>query len=126
METSSDLVNYFRLEYRAFPDYIEHTRVYSDEARGIRKAKETTQWSRTEEISQGGFGDVWLEKERGGQLRAVKEIRKYDEMSRKIDYERELLAMAYFSRVIDLPYTVMVCPNVGVGQLDVRFLSRMV
>ena len=100
METSSDLVNYFRLEYRNFSGYVEHTRIYSDPARGIRKAKKTTQWTRVKEIGQGGFGDVWLEREHGGELRAVKEVRKYDEMSRKIDYERELLAMAYFSRVI--------------------------
>ena len=46
MDTSSDLVNYFRRENSAFPGYIERTRFYSDLARGIRKAQETKQWSR--------------------------------------------------------------------------------
>lgn len=99
MDTGSDLINYFRLETRFFPWYTEHSRYTSDQARGLRRVKEVKQWSRERELGQGGFGDVWLEKEHGGQLRAVKEIRKRDEDSNNIDYSRELLAMAYFSRV---------------------------
>jgi hypothetical protein len=99
MATSSDLVNYFRLEAKFLDDHTEHGRERSDPGRGLRKYTEIQRWKRIRELGHGGFGDVWLEQEEGGQLRAVKEIRKRDEASRKIDYSRELHAMASFSRV---------------------------
>lgn len=100
MESSSDLIEFFKLETRFLDDCIEHTRVIPDPARERRKPiKEVKQWRRVRELGEGGFGIVWLEKEQGGELRAIKEIRKRDQQSNRIDISRELLAMAYFSRV---------------------------
>lgn len=49
-----------------------------------------TTWKRDKELGIGGFGEVWLEKETGGEFRAVKTITKFILRSSKIDYEREL------------------------------------
>ena len=100
MESSSDLIEFFKLETRFLHDCIEHTRAVPDAARKRRKpSKEAKQWRRVRELEEGGFGVVWLEKEQDGELRAVKEIRKRDQQQNRIDISRELLAMAYFSRV---------------------------
>lgn len=47
-------------------------------------------WTKDKELGVGSFGEVWREKEIGGQFRAVKTIRKFTLKSNKIDYEREL------------------------------------
>ncbi|KAA6411068.1 MAG: CAMK kinase [Lasallia pustulata] len=99
MESSSDLVEFFKLETRFLHDCTEHTQAVPDPTRIRRKSiKEVKQWRRVRELGEGGFGVVWLEEEQGGELRAVKEIRKRDQQSNRIDIIRELLAMAYFSR----------------------------
>ncbi|KAI4131429.1 MAG: hypothetical protein LQ347_002986 [Umbilicaria vellea] len=99
MESSSDLVEFFKLETCFLADCIEHTRAVPDPARKRRKPiKEIKRWRRVRELGEGGFGVVWLEEEQDGELRAVKEIRKRDQLSSRIDISRELLAMAYFSR----------------------------
>lgn len=100
MESSSDLVEFFKLETRFLHDCTEHTQAVPDPTRIRRKSiKEVKQWRRVCKLGEGGFGVVWLEEEQGGELRAVKEIRKRDQQSNRIDIIRELLAMAYFSRV---------------------------
>lgn len=52
-----------------------------------------TTWKRDKELGIGSFGEVWLEKEIGGELRAVKSIAKFILKSSKIDYAREVQAM---------------------------------
>ena len=100
MESSSDLIAFFKLETRFLHDCTEHTRAVPDPNRKRRKSiKGVKQWRRVRELGEGGFGLVWLEKEQHGELRAVKEIRKRDQQSNRIDISRELLDIAYFSRV---------------------------
>lgn len=49
-----------------------------------------TTWTQDKELGAGGFGEVWREKELGGQFRAVKIISKFALKASKINYEREL------------------------------------
>lgn len=52
-----------------------------------------TTWKRDKELGIGSFGEVWREKEIGGEFRAVKTITKFILKSSKIDYEREVQAL---------------------------------
>jgi hypothetical protein len=59
-------------------------------------------WYRGRELGRGTFGTVFLESsEKGeeGNLRAVKDIAKDKNSKIKIDYNRELAAMATLSKV---------------------------
>lgn len=95
----ADLIDRYRLPTTFRKEAIEHRRLVSDRARGLRRVTEIKKWSRVRELGHGGFGTVYLEKELHGALRAVKEIRKPTHGARTMDYLRELLAMAYFSMV---------------------------
>lgn len=98
-DTGVDLIDRYRLRTTFRRDSTEHHRYISDRARGVRRLTEVKRWQRVKEIGRGGFGEVFLERERSGDFRAVKEIRKQRYGSTSIDYLRELLAMAYFSMV---------------------------
>jgi hypothetical protein len=60
-------------------------------------------WQRQRKIGGGGFGSVWLEKcTKGGknrdiEVRAIKQIEISQQNSARIDYNRELEAIAKFS-----------------------------
>jgi hypothetical protein len=90
---SSDLVEHFKLETQFFPEYVVHH--LSDLAHG--NVAQT--WSRRKILGQGGFGMVWLEDEKAGTLRAVKEVRKYAMEKLSVDYQKELIALAKLSKV---------------------------
>lgn len=64
-----------------------------------------TTWTRDRELGIGSFGEVWLEKESWGELRAVKTITKFVLKSNKIDYQRELQALVKVKDVQSLPHT---------------------
>ena len=55
-------------------------------------------WHRDRELGRGGSGTVFLEKSGAGELRAVKEIMKDKHTRTKINYERELMAMAILGK----------------------------
>jgi hypothetical protein len=98
-----DLIEHFKLDAQVFGEHTLHIEYVSDPARGIRKARIEKRWDKERYIGHGAFGDVWLEvqKERGqvAAERAVKSIQKRQMESVKIDYRRELLALAKLSRV---------------------------
>lgn len=54
-------------------------------------------WIKQNELGSGTFGEVWLEQNQEGETRAVKCVKK--RTGYKIDYYRELLAMAKLSKV---------------------------
>jgi hypothetical protein len=54
-------------------------------------------WIKQNGLGAGTFGEVWLEKNQKGETRAVKCVKKLND--KKIDYYKELLAMAKVSRV---------------------------
>ncbi|KAI9874609.1 MAG: hypothetical protein M1830_009566 [Pleopsidium flavum] len=101
MASASDLIDHFKLDAQVYPDRTHHTFYTSDHARGRRKVKVEKVWHKHKKLGQGGFGAVWLEVEHEGKIkaeRAVKEIPKNNGLSCQIDYKRELLAMAKFSK----------------------------
>lgn len=78
--------------------YVEHTRRITDTRRGIRNAVRVDQWTNDQELGRGGFGTVFLQREKSGLFRAVKQIPKHTGRTRTIDL-REVLAMANLSKV---------------------------
>ena len=67
---------------------------------GPRSTKIVKRWRRQELLGSGSFGDVWLEvlQDQPDMKRAVKVIQKRRMKDAKIDYTKELKALAEFSR----------------------------
>lgn len=99
LRTGNDLLDFWQLRAHFVGPFVEHRRYISDASRGIRKQLEFKQWRRGRELGRGAFGTVFLEKEREGELRAVKELQKSTYKEKAIDYLREILAMANMSKV---------------------------
>lgn len=65
-----------------------------------RRRKPQKQWYKVRQLGRGGFGTVWLERLKdNSSIRAVKEVPKTTKNGPPIDFTRELLAMAKFSKV---------------------------
>lgn len=79
-----EIINDFKLETTIHTDYTEHL---------IDNKRE--RWHREQKLGEGGFGLVWLERERTtDRYRAVKRIQN----TSRIDYRKELVALEKFSR----------------------------
>jgi hypothetical protein len=105
MASSSDLVDYFRLD--ATFDPIQA--VTRENVRAAKRTRRTVvkEWKRTKRLGEGGFGTVWLEEEtEEGHLRAVKEVSKNESTTARIDYIRELVALGRLSKVSSCPSTI--------------------
>ena len=100
MDTSLDLVDHFKLEVEQLPDYTQHTHYKSDRSHGLRRVKIVKRWRKKHDIGEGTFGVVWLEVEEDGSERAVKAISRRLCSYNKIDYKKELAAMAILSKVM--------------------------
>ena len=80
-----------------------HTYHESDPTSQRRLVSRSEHWQRQRKIGGGGFGSVWLEKcTKGGknrniEVRAIKQIEISQHHSARIDYNRELEAIAKFS-----------------------------
>ena len=98
-DTGDDFIDYFQSPVRFTNSYTEHPCRVTDVSRGIRNVIHVQRWSRQKELGRGGFGTVYLESERGGLLRAVKEVPKRSGRTVTMDYLREILTMAHFSKV---------------------------
>ena len=81
---------------------MQHTTFYSDASRGERLAKVVKTWHRGRELGRGSSGTVFLERSEKGEPRAVKDIAKDKNSKIKINYQRELMAMAVLARVRDM------------------------
>lgn len=99
MDTSLDLVDHFKLEAEQLPEYTQHTHYKSDRSHGLRRLKIVKRWRKKYDIGEGTFGIVWLEVEEDGSERAVKAISRRLCSYNKIDYKKELAAMAILSKV---------------------------
>ena len=97
--TGDDLIDSFQLHVRIEPSFVEHAYRFNDVSQGIRNAVCVERWSRNKELGRGGFGTVYLETEDKGSVRAVKEVPKYSGRAKTMDFLREVLAMAHFSKV---------------------------
>ena len=98
MEPPSDLVKCFKLEAKIFPNQTLHTSNKSDSAWAWEKEIVTAKWLRIKEIGVGNCGSVWLELDLKRHKRAVKRIPKWIYTRNKIDYKREVAAMAVLSK----------------------------
>ncbi|KAJ5461269.1 Tetratricopeptide-like helical [Penicillium daleae] len=102
MARVSDLILDSKLGANFLPDCTVHTFQESDPNSRQRLVTRTEHWRRQRKIGGGGFGTVWLETcTRGSRtgpaaVRAVKQI-DLDSRLGKIDYNRELEAIAKFS-----------------------------
>ena len=83
-------------------DCVKHVTFKPYRALELRKAKREKSWIARRKLGQGTFGCVTLEVESNGDLRAVKKLSKVFCSKAKIDYRKELLAMAKLSRVRNL------------------------
>jgi hypothetical protein len=105
--SSEDLLDHFKLDAEVSPEHTLHVTYKINRARGERE-KIQKQWKRTERVGEGAFGQVWRELHRrqdGHQeVRAVKVIEKQRMRQYNVDFKKELLALATFSKpeVLDI------------------------
>ena len=100
--TSPELViGYHKLNTRFFSSHVQHTTFHSDVSQGKRQVKVVRNWFRGRELGRGGSGTVFLETSERGERRAVKDIAKDKNSRIKINYRRELMAMAVLAKVRD-------------------------
>ena len=99
--SAEDLLDHFKLEAEVFPKHTLHFTYKKNRARGGQEKIEK-QWNRMESIGEGTFGKVWRELhcQPGGnqEVRAVKVIEKQRIKAYKVDFKKELLALAKFSK----------------------------
>ena len=100
--TDLGLVSYYELKTEFFDNYVAHAAYHSDASRGKRLVKAVKTWRRERRLGSGGFGTVFLERSGTDELRAVKVIEKDMNSRAKIDYRRELIAMAVLAKVRDI------------------------
>lgn len=103
-------VDRYKLKTVIHKDHVIHTTYRTDLAAGQRKIEVEERWTRKEEIGVGGFGVVLLEEERGGKLRAVKQLQLG---LPNVDYSRELNTLAKLTDVSGrlLPYDTTLIAN---------------
>ena len=79
---------------------VLHYEYISPAKPGPRSTQIIRRWLRQELLGSGSFGDVWLEvlQDQPDVKRAVKVIQKRKMKDAKIDYTKELKALAEFSR----------------------------
>lgn len=100
IRSAVDLVRDTYRETEAVPGFTKHVVWESNRSAGQRRVRREELWKRERKLGDGAFGLIWLESctkgKDPGSLRAVKEIAK-SPTSTKIEYERELEALAKFS-----------------------------
>lgn len=84
----------YKLQTEFHEHIVVHKTYTSDLVGKKRRVEVTIRWSRERVIGAGGFGTVWLQKEQGSGLGAVKTISKHQPGGQKIDFSRELETLA--------------------------------
>lgn len=88
-QSKSDLERY-RLPVKFNKGYIIHP--ISNDLATVDEGDEVEErWIQKQQIGKGGFGEVWLQEEEGGELRAVKRLA---QVVRGVDFSRELVTLA--------------------------------
>ena len=106
--SAEDLLDHFKLEAEIFPEYTLHITYQANRTRGVREKVER-RWKRMERIGEGAFGQVWREllcqSGNSQEARAVKVVDKQRMRMYNVDFKKELLALAKFSKneVLDTP-----------------------
>ena len=102
MASQADLLERYLLDrYKLNATYLDrhvvHVSYVSDPNRSRSKLKVEEKWNEIREIGHGSFGDVWLQThETSRATRAVKVLRKNEMVRKRIDFRRELEALAKF------------------------------
>jgi serine/threonine protein kinase len=99
---SLDLLEHFRQDAVVTAECTTHVEYKADRIRGIRREKVEKRWYRQRAIGHGSFGDVWLEvrqEDNDDEKRAVKIMNKGQMLGLGVDYKKELLALAKFSKL---------------------------
>ena len=99
MASPDIVIGYHKLDTEFFTGHVQHTMLRSDAAQGRRRVKVVKKWYRDRELGRGSFGTVFLERSERGEYRAVKEIARDRNSTVRIDYRRELMAMAILAKV---------------------------
>jgi hypothetical protein len=100
--TLSDLINHYKLVARIHHEYTEQVIHKSDPINGRRKVTIEKRWHKVKRLGKGQYGVVYLEREETNGVesqRAVKQVPKLLESGARVDYSRELSAMAILSKV---------------------------
>ena len=90
---------YHKLETKFLNNHVQHTMFHPDASQGARLVKVVETWHRGRELGRGSSGTVFLERSEKGEPRAVKDIAKDKNSRIKVDYRRELEAMAVLGKV---------------------------
>ena len=102
----SDLLEHFKIETHFRRDYtVEITRIIQPEWHR-RAVKTEKKWTKKSDLGYGSFGEVWLEEDQSGNTRAVKCVKK--KRYPRINYSKELLAMANLSKVRNDPNDIKI------------------
>ena len=86
-----------KLDTEFFGSHVRHTTFLPDASQGWRRVEVVKTWYRGRELGRGSSATVFLERSEKGEHRAVKVIAK--DKSARIDYRRELMAMAMLAKV---------------------------
>ena len=100
---SSDLIDLFKLDATYTSEYTTQISTERDPSRGARKIKIEKRWYRGDSLGHGAFGAVWVEhnsnmSDTAAAVRAVKEVSKGYMQRIRLDYKRELIALAKLSK----------------------------
>lgn len=94
--TSASELDFYKLETEIGDDYVIHSTYKPGTKVQQRKAILETKWTDKEKLGQGGSGDVMLQEDGAGNLRAVKRIQR---RQHRVYYSRELEALASLRNV---------------------------
>jgi hypothetical protein len=87
--SQDDFLEYLRLRVAVYDDRSEEHGFH-------RNKKHIRVWKKQQWLGRGAYGKVWLEQSLSGRQRAVKSVEKCVQM----DHEKEIRAMANFSKVL--------------------------
>lgn len=97
MSIPNPALGHYKLETEFHDGYVVHTNYEWDYS--VRRVKNYVKWKRGKTLGKGAFGEVWLEEEEAGELRAVKCLERHSEILIDAGVTRELLALITLTEV---------------------------
>lgn len=97
MSTPPPALGHYKLETEFHDGYVVNRTYEWDYS--VRREKSLVKWKRGKTLGKGAFGEVWLEEEEGGELRAVKCLERHSAVIMDAGVTRELLALITLTEV---------------------------